>query len=191
MPTRRELLTFWMRGRGEEPEVAPPPVPRPADFHQHRLPPFLRPPSALPEAEFLEACNRCSTCAAACPHDAILPLGPAYGAGDGTPAILPGDEPCHLCDDLPCATVCPSGALRLVPLAQVNMGTARLLDERCRAVRGRICVACVESCPLGEAAIVWDGDRPRILADGCVGCGICVAACPEAPKALEIVPSSA
>ena len=182
MPTRRELLTFW-RGLGEDQLAEPPPV---SPRFEARLPPYLRPPGALDEASFVSTCQRCGKCQEACPHDAILPLGSAYGAADGTPAILPADEPCHLCDDLPCAAVCPSGALRLVALAEVDMGTARLLPGHCQAVRGEVCVACLESCPLGERAIEWDGDRPRILDAGCVGCGLCVAACPARPRALEV-----
>ncbi|MDE0684147.1 MAG: 4Fe-4S binding protein, partial [Candidatus Poribacteria bacterium] len=35
---------------------------------------LLRPPGALPEAEFLEKCHRCGNCVKNCPANAIFPL---------------------------------------------------------------------------------------------------------------------
>lgn len=189
MHTRRELFTRWLDAfREPEEEESPRPPQRPPKPPRSYLPEYVRPPGALPEAEFVATCERCHQCAEACPYDVILPLGPAYGEADGTPAVLPQDKPCHLCEDLPCAAACPSGALRRIPLAEVKMGTARLHTKRCWAIQGQPCDYCVKECPLGERALVWDGDRPRILEDGCTGCGMCVAICPTDPRALSIQP---
>lgn len=176
--TRREFFTWWREAPGAE--EAPRPAPDPAF-----LPPFLRPPGALEEKAFLSACERCHKCREACPHDVILPLGPAYGDRDGTPAILPRGGPCRLCDGLPCAAACPTGALRPVPVEKVRMGRARLEPSLCWAVRGQPCDYCVTTCPLGERAIVWGTDRP-VIGDGCAGCGMCVFICTAPIPALEI-----
>ncbi|MFQ5719400.1 MAG: 4Fe-4S dicluster domain-containing protein [Acidobacteriota bacterium] len=172
-----------MRGPGA---AHPDPLPVPTS---HPLPPYLRPPGALDEEAFVAACEHCGKCQTACPHDIILPLGPAYGQGEGTPAVLPRGGPCRMCDDLPCALACPSGALRPIPLATVRMGTARLLPDRCWSVQGRPCDACIPECPPQAAALGWDGPRPEVIEENCTGCGLCVAICPAEPAALKIIPA--
>ncbi len=181
MRTRRELLTFW-RAAAEE---APPSPPIPA---QHLLPVYVRPPGAVEQGRFSELCERCGACREACPHDVILPLGPAYGDAEGTPAILPRGGGCQLCEDLPCARACPSGALRVIPLAEVRMGTARLDAELCWAAQGQPCDYCLGECPLGEAALCWQDGRPAVVEEACTGCGCCVAICTATPSALSVVP---
>lgn len=177
---RRELFTRWFDGDPAQPPVRPPTPDASA------LADYLRPPGAAPESELIAICERCHRCAEACPHDAILPLGPAYGAAEGTPAILPRGAPCRLCEGLPCAAACPSGALRALPLDQVRLGLARLDATRCWAAQGQPCDYCVKECPLGEAALRWNGDRPEIVDDGCNGCGQCVHICTATPPALRI-----
>ncbi len=177
LQTRRELLTWWIDAFKE----SPPPLP-----DRSLLPEFLRPPGAAPEDDLLALCERCGKCREACPHDVILPLGPAYGDAEGTPALLPRDGPCRLCDGLPCAAACPSGALKVVALSEVRMGTARLAADRCWAVMGQPCDYCVQACPLEEKALSWDGDRPVVSEEACVGCGLCVHFCTATPPALSI-----
>lgn len=149
---------------------------------------WLRPPGAVPEPEFLDLCERCTECRDACSWDVILPLGAVYGNSEGTPAIMPWQDACRLCEDLPCIDVCPSGALSSLPLEQVRMGTAILDPTLCLAVQGETCDPCVKACPVGDKAMVWDGDRPRVLAEGCTGCGMCVEVCPAQPRALAVRP---
>ena len=76
---------------------------------------LLRPPGALPEAEFLLSCTRCNGCVEACPHGSIVKAPPQAGPAAGTPQILPANLPCYLCEDLPCIKACSDGAL--LPLA--------------------------------------------------------------------------
>jgi ferredoxin len=180
--TRRELFTRWLK-ESVKPEPISPPKPDP-----RLLPGFLRPPGAAEEAKLVSLCERCHKCADACPHDVILPLGPAYGEAEGTPAILPRGGPCRLCDDLPCAAACPSGALKPVPIYQVWMGIARLDPALCWAVKKQPCDYCVKECPLGEAALRWNDDRPEVVEEECVGCGMCVHICAATPSALTVVP---
>lgn len=185
MRTRRELFTFWTEAFTAEPDRD-----RPPKVEREHLPGYLRPPGAVGEVELCTLCERCHKCAEACPHDVILPLGPAYGDAHGTPAILPRGGACRLCSDLPCASACPSGALRPVPIAEIRMGTARLDPERCWAVQGQPCDYCVKECPVGEDALRFVGGIPQI-GEACVGCGMCVQICTATPAALRIDPFAA
>lgn len=151
-------------------------------------PPFLRPPGARAEAEFVATCSRGGDCAMACPVSAIVPLGPAYGeAQEGTPAVMPRANACVLCDDLPCIAACPSGALQPVPRAEVDMGLAVVDYDRCYAARGRECDECVAACPVGETALrVHDG--APVVGAACTGCGKCEMVCPADPTAIAVRP---
>ena len=182
--SRREFLRGWFRP-GELAARAQPPQPDPES-----LPGFLRPPGALEEARFRTTCERCRSCAEACPHDVILFLGPAYEESlDGTPSILPRDGPCRMCDGLPCAAACPSGALRVVPREAIEMGTAVIDLSRCWAAQGQRCDYCLDACPIGDAAIIATGGVPQIRAEGCTGCGLCSHFCPTTPRAIHIEPA--
>lgn len=181
---RRELFTRWFSGLSES-VATPPALPDPA-----MLPEFLRPPGARPESVLIGVCDRSHACIEACPHGVILPLGPAYGEAEGTPAILPRGDACMMCEDLPCAAACRSGALERVPLEQVRLGTAVLDPARCWSVMGQPCDYCVKECPRGEAALRFNGNRPEVIPDGCTGCGQCVRICTATPAALSIRRSS-
>jgi len=117
----------------------------------------IRPPGALPEAEFRATCTRCFLCAQVCPPQCIVfpqriegsqpPLHRAPGAlerhelaqpvwdGGDTPWILPWERACTLC--MECGEICPTGAL--VPIAEerqtihdeVRMGMARIDRKIC------------------------------------------------------------
>lgn len=148
-----------------------------------------RPPGALPELEFLAACTRCGKCTEVCPPGAIRPLPPRAGLGAGTPAIDAAIQPCTVCEDIPCAAACPTGAL-LLPAdgwARISMGRLELVPERCIAFHGVACGVCARACPVGEEALALDAEgRPILKAEGCVGCGVCVRACVTAPRSLEL-----
>jgi ferredoxin-type protein NapG len=152
---------------------------------------YVRPPGALAEAEFVTICDRCRECEQACPYGVIVRLSSAYGPAAGTPALLPRDGPCRLCTDLPCATACPTGALKPVPVAEVGMGTARLDPARCWAAFGQPCDYCVKMCPVGEKALRWSGNRPEVNEEHCTGCGMCDHICPAPGGAFRIVPTHA
>ncbi len=142
------------------------------------LRPWLRPPGALAEPDFLEKCTRCTDCAEACPYDSIRRLGPEFGPAAGTPAIIPTESPCYLCQDTPCIPACPDGALVMLPVAQVSIGTALIDLNACYVSQGQRCNYCVKRCPLGQSAIAFDPNGLPSIEDGCVGCGVCAYLCP-------------
>lgn len=146
----------------------------------------LRPPGALAEAAFLQACTRCDACAGACPAFSIKVAGRGDPAAPGTPYLHdPSGSPCLLCPDTPCIAACEPGAL--VP-GSMRMGRAEIASDRCVAFAGEACGACVTACPLGEEAIVLRGGRPIVVPLGCVGCGQCLSACPVEGGAIAVLP---
>lgn len=77
---------------------------------------WLRPPGALPEAEFLAACTRCDLCVKICPHWALKVATRHDAPPLGTPFLHdPAADACARCPESPCIHACPTGALR--PLA--------------------------------------------------------------------------
>lgn len=151
----------------------------------------FRPPGALEELAFLTTCTRCNRCADACPHDAIVPLGPHAKLAANTPALDPNNgRACHACADQPCARACPVGALRVLPVAQWSIGTATLNRDTCLAWDDAPCTVCLRNCPLPHDAILLDPSTQRVYIDPrrCVGCGLCALSCPTAPSSITLTP---
>lgn len=150
---------------------------------------FFRPPGALDELAFLTACTRCEDCMKACPADAIIKAPTGAGFSVGTPIIDPAAQPCIVCPDMPCAQVCPTGALQAPPhlWRGYRLGRLELLPERCIAFDKVECGVCARACPIGEQALRLDDQGcPVIHVEGCVGCGVCVKACVTSPPSLEL-----
>lgn len=150
---------------------------------------YFRPPGAVDEVSFLSLCTRCEICIEVCPARAIVKAPPSAGLAAATPLLEPSRQPCAVCDDIPCAAACPTGAL-VVPDRKwdgYRLGRLELLPERCIAFQDVECGVCARSCPVGERAIVLDErGRPVMRAEGCVGCGVCVRACVTTPPSLTL-----
>lgn len=154
----------------------------------------LRPPGALKEAAFVDACARCFKCGSACPNGCIQ----YHGLNDGlevafTPYIAARSRGCILCGK--CAEVCPTGALQPFEatregwLAGVDMGLARVNKDMCYSFHGRTCGACYRACPLaGQAMKIGVFETPLVQSDHCVGCGLCEQACLHLPQAIRVIP---
>jgi ferredoxin-type protein NapG len=153
-------------------------------------PPVIRPPGAVrPEEAFTALCERCAQCAESCPHDAIVLLGPAAGADEGTPAIEPAERACHWCSDFPCITACPTDALRREPDASpAPIGKAALNQPGCLLSQGILCDTCIAVCPTSVRALRLADRRPQLDPTRCVGCGLCAQYCEAGPPALTVVP---
>ena len=153
--------------------------------------PVLRPPGAITEKAFLQACSRCDECINACPKDAIQRAPKKMGfLIHNTPYIDPMRNPCVMCTDLPCIPACPDGALLPVQeLSDVSMGYAILDKKKCQAYGDTFCQQCVIDCPV-PGAIHQVDSKPIIDKNICTGCGVCMRSCSTVniPLAIKIKP---
>jgi len=96
----------------------------------------LRPPGAVPEAQFLSMCIKCGQCLQVCPYDSIKLEDINGKAGVGTAYIAPLERGCYLCEAFPCVLACPTGALdhEANVIEKVHMGMAIV-------VNGKSCIA--------------------------------------------------
>ena len=186
MVSRRGFFAELGRSLAESILAARPPGKSGA--HGPRRLKWVRPPGALPERPFLDACTRCTDCLLACPHQSIRKLGHEFGDNLGTPAIIPDESPCYLCDDLPCVAACKTGALVADSPRAVRMATAVIDPHKCYVAQGQPCDYCVERCPIGHDAIHFSEPLPLISPDACTGCGVCVYLCPA--DAMHLQPPS-
>jgi ferredoxin-type protein NapG len=153
----------------------------------------IRPPSAShDDLAFQEACIRCGLCGTVCENGCIRFFGlhePEHGAL--TPHLDVRRRSCTLC--MRCTAICPTGALSKIEDdletigREVRMGLAVVDPGRCISYQGRICGYCHDACPLpGSAIRLVPKAKPLVVADGCVGCGRCVEACPQLPTAIDV-----
>jgi len=155
----------------------------------------LRPPGALPEPAFVEACVRCLRCSNACPNDCIQFHGLEAGLSLAfTPFIKARERGCILCGE--CADACPTGALQPFEasregwIASVDMGKARVNEGMCYSYNGRTCGACYRACPLaGQAIRIGLYETPILNPELCVGCGLCEQSCLHLPQAIRVYPT--
>jgi len=161
-------------------------------------PHLLRPPGVGDEEEkFLSRCIRCSQCMNVCPTSGLQPTLLEVGLeGLWTPRLVPRlgycDYGCHACGQ-----VCPSGAIPLLDLPskrQKIIGVAIIDRNRCWPwAKGIPCIVCEEMCPVPKKAVELQSDgndglqRPIVVADLCIGCGICEYQCPvEGEAAIRV-----
>lgn len=147
--------------------------------------PIFRPPGAVQENQFLAGCTRCSDCADACPHDAIVKAPERLGALSGTPTINADTSACWMCDDYPCIAACEPGVLTDA-LPKV-IGTAKITEHLCLAHHSMTCTVCSERCPVDDVIHIVNG-KPTIDEDHCTGCGVCRYVCPAPENAILLMP---
>ena len=147
-----------------------------------RAKPFVRPPGAVAQDRFLELCTRCDDCIKACPEWVVRKAGPEFGARqEGTPMLLPAQNPCLFCAGLPCITACKTGALvHPAPGAPARIGLAVVDAQKCYMSQGQPCDYCVKECPVRPKAISLSarGLPAGVNAAACTGCGECAQICP-------------
>jgi len=140
----------------------------------------MRPPWALAEQRFLDACTRCGDCVTTCPEQVL-------GKGDGGfPERRMDAGECSFCRA--CLVACKAGALDSE--AGIAWSWTASIGETCLATQGVVCFSCRDACP--ERAISFAPSRgvaqPALDSARCTACGACVAACP--PSAVSLVPKS-
>lgn len=162
----------------------------------------LRPPGARDEPQFASACIRCGQCVQACPYGTLHLATLASGLAAGTPYFVAREIPCEMCEDVPCARVCPSGALdnQIATIDEARMGLAVLLDqEHCLNFQGLRCDVCYRECPRLDDAITLEADHntrtgkharflPRVHSNACTGCGKCEKVCVLEQPAIRVLP---
>ena len=159
----------------------------------------VRPPGSLPEQQFLQACIRCGECFKACPNDVLHPLGFQQGfEGLWTPHVVADWAGCESSCNA-CGQVCPTGAIRALALEEkkvCHIGLAEVNLKTCLPYAGReACQLCVDECQhAGYNAIEFtrvhtqadaEGNpiedtgfvAPVVIAEKCVGCGLCQTRC--------------
>jgi len=159
----------------------------------------VRPPGSVPEREFLQLCIRCGVCFQACPNNVLQPLGFEQGLEVlWTPQVVASWSGCEpTCNN--CGQVCPTGAIRALPIEEkraVRMGLAMVNEHTCLPYAQReACQLCVDECraagydaiefqrvgtqvDTGGSPIEGSGFlAPIVVADKCVGCGLCETRC--------------
>ncbi len=162
-------------------------------------PPPIRPPGSVPEREFLQLCIRCGECFKACPNNVLQPAGFEGGLnGLWAPVVRPdwaGCEPSCTA----CGQVCPTGAIRALPIEEkrvARIGLAQVDRNACLPWAGaEACQLCVDECnAAGYKAIEFEMHgtetdenglpiegtgklAPVIKPELCVGCGLCQTRC--------------
>ena len=133
-----------------------------------------RPPWALAEGEFVNACTRCGDCARACPTRIIR-----QGDG-GYPTVDFARGECTFCGE--CVAHCPTRALQRAP-QQPPWPLRATIGERCLARQSVECRVCGEMCEFAAIRFVPQPGgiaAPQLDSERCTGCGACVAPCPTA-----------
>jgi ferredoxin-type protein NapF len=133
----------------------------------------------LPEARFVEACERCGDCARICEAQIIH-----KGTG-GYPEVSFEQVGCSLCGE--CAVACKGRGLSKDPASERPWGHRIRISEDCLPRLGVVCRTCGEACD--ERAIrfqprVGGPALPGLESALCTGCGQCLARCPV--DAIEI-----
>ncbi len=155
---------------------------------------MVRPPGATLTA-FSALCVRCAACIRICPTQGLQPSLLEGGVQNIlTPRLVPRlgycSFSCHACGQ-----VCPTGAIPALALEEKQhtpIGLAYIDRDRCLPWAYNIpCIVCEEACPVADKAI-WleeveavnvQGERivlqrPRVIKELCIGCGICEYQCP-------------
>jgi polyferredoxin len=160
---------------------------------------LIRPPGAR-ENDLLSRCIRCGECVRACPTSAIQPAVMEAGLeGLWTPVLVPRLGYCdYSCNA--CGQVCPVQAippLSLQEKRQQVIGQAYIDQNRCIPwADHRDCIVCEEMCPVPDKAIELERvevrnaegvlvtvQRPHVIRERCIGCGICEYKCPVSGEA--------
>lgn len=136
--------------------------------------PDLRPPWALLEPGFSNACDGCGKCVTACSEKII------FMSLRKLPRLDFSQGGCTFCGE--CSSECEPGVLqRTHEPGKLPWQLQASISKNCLAKRGTSCVRCIEECEYD--AIVSTpalGGRTKMRVDhtACTGCGMCISTCP-------------
>ncbi|RPH41050.1 MAG: 4Fe-4S binding protein [Desulfobulbaceae bacterium] len=171
---------------------------------RHADPLLIRPPGALAEDEFLGRCVRCGECMKVCIGNALHSTWLEAGIeGIFSPRLVSRIGYCEYNCTL-CGQVCPTGAISELTREEKHaavIGRAYFDKNRCLPYSDGIpCIVCEEHCPTPDKAIKFRqaevlnsrGEKisllqPYVIAELCIGCGICENRCPLAGAAAVLV----
>ena len=139
-----------------------------------------------------ESCIGCRSCEVACVvahHEGKFPDKPDYF----TPRVkvFKGNQSatavfCHHCEDAPCASTCPNGAI-----VELN-NSVQVIQEKCIG-----CKTCMIACPFGMMTVVTETVQPAShrLADAyqrteAQKCDLCIDQ-PDGPACIKTCPTQA
>jgi polyferredoxin len=181
-----------------------------SDMVAGRTHPYLVRPPGSQENNVLSKCIRCGECMRACPTSALQPaVGEAGLEGLWTPLVIARLGYCdYSCNA--CGQVCPVQAIPPLGLEDKReqiIGLAYIDQDRCIPwTDNQDCIVCEEMCPVPDKAIrlepvevqTADGElvsvqRPQVIRERCIGCGICEYKCPlegEAAIRIYVPPAS-
>jgi polyferredoxin len=187
-PSRRQLLASLATSVGGLALLRTSPIAHREHLHA------VRPPGAR-ENDLLAKCIRCGKCMKVCPTSGLQPsLSESGLEGLWTPVLVSRlgycDYSCHACGQ-----VCPSKAIPDLTLEEKRrtvIGLAYIDQNRCIPWADNVdCIVCEEMCPVPDKAVRLDEaevlnaqgesvvvQRPRVVRDLCIGCGICEHKCP-------------
>ncbi len=177
---------------------------------------LIRPPGSVEESDFLRKCIKCDQCINVCPTNVLQPgtFREAGFEGLWTPVMNFNIGHCQLKCNL-CSEVCPTGAIRRITVEEklgrgkfadagpISLGTAFFDVGRCLPHAMQIpCVVCEEVCPVSPKAIQTQDEevkdvfgrivvlnKPFMVPDLCIGCGICQKECPVTDsRAVYVTP---
>ncbi|MCB1190506.1 MAG: 4Fe-4S dicluster domain-containing protein [Leptospiraceae bacterium] len=145
------------------------------------------PPGAIPnKVEFKNQCSGCGECIDACPYQVLFSIFEKRYKKN-IPYMDVNANACKMCKDWPCIKSCKDSALLpFTKKRKPKFGMAKLDFSYCINSRHEevACSNCKDTCPI-KGAVDFLGYRP-VLTDKCVGCGLCVEACPPYPKAIVV-----
>jgi MauM/NapG family ferredoxin protein len=163
----------------------------------------VRPPGSNADTLY-NKCIRCGECMRVCPTGVLQPQPTAGDTRLWTPVLKTRLGYCdYSCNA--CGAICPTGAitgLTLETKRKTVIGVASIDRTRCITwAEGRDCIVCEEMCPVPEKAIKLSGGgqgrgqggarHPQVVAELCIGCGICEQQCPIAGEAaIRVYPLS-
>lgn len=149
----------------------------------------IMPPGAKNIVHFNSHCTGCQLCVTKCPMQVLKPAGFQYGISGITQPHLAFSThvfctyECNIC-----TTVCPTGALRNLPMEEkklTQIGVAKFRKNKCVVFTDeKDCGACSEHCPTQAVHMIPYKNGltiPEVTEDLCIGCGGCESICPVRP----------